>query len=131
MLKYRTISHLLKIFILPEVEGRIKNGTIRRCDLPFELHMFRIIQKKLPDGTPQNIIELNSEVNILIEAKIKRTTKPGDSITLTDIYPEECFISPPVYDGKPAAYFLCQSFFFDYFFVSIVVLIYLECRRMN
>jgi len=46
MLKYRTVSHLLKIFILPEIEKRIEKGTIKDCDLPVELYQFRAIQKK-------------------------------------------------------------------------------------
>jgi hypothetical protein len=115
MIKYRTISDLLKIFILPEVEKRIKNGIVKGIDLPIELHLFRIIQKKLSEGNALTIVELNKEVNFLVETKAKKAFAPGDRVTLDDIYPDECFIRPPVYDGKPTAYFLCQSFIFDYF----------------
>ena len=115
MIKHRIISDLLKMFILPEVEKRIKNGIVKKIDLPIELHLFRIIQKKMPDGNTLTIVELNKEVNLLVETRTKKGSSPGDRITLDDIYPDECFIKPPVYDGKPAGYFLCQSFIFDCF----------------
>ena len=115
MIKFRTISHLLEIHVLPEVEKRIKNGKIKEGDLPLELNQFRLIQKKLPKGNVLNIIELNQEVDLYIQVKVKRSVSAGESLTLKDIYPEECFISPPVYDGKSMAYFLCQSLFYDYF----------------
>lgn len=121
MIKFRTISHLLKIFILPEIDNRINNGTIKESNLPLELYQFRAIQRKLPDGTVLPIVELNQEVNLIAKVKVKRSVSTGEPLTLNDIYPEECFISPPVYDGKPAAYFLCQSLFFDYF-------LFFDCR---
>lgn len=115
MIKFRTISHLLEIYVLPEVEKRIKDGTIKGSDLPLEVNQFRLIQKKLPNGNMLSIVEINKEVNLRIQVKVKRSVSAGESLTLKDIYPEECFISPPVYDGKPTAYFLCQSLFFNYF----------------
>lgn len=121
MIKFRTISHLLKIFVYPEVEKRIKKGTIKESGLPLELFQFRAIQRKLPDGKVLPIVELNQEVNLKIEVKAKRQISAGEPLTLNDIYPEECFISPPVYDGQPAAYFLCQHVFFDY-------LLLFDCR---
>ena len=115
MIKFRTISHLLEIYILPEVGKRIKDGTIKGSDLPLEINQFRLIQKKLYNGSVLPIVEINQEVNLVAHVKVKRPVSAGESLTLKDIYPEECFISPPVYDGKPTAYFLCQSLFFDYF----------------
>lgn len=121
MIKFRTISQLLKIFVLPEVEKRIKDGTTKESDLPLELFQFRAVQKKQPDGKALPIVELNQEVNLLTEIKAKRQISAGEPLTLNDIYPDECFILPPVYDGQPAAYFLCQSAFFDY-------LLLFDCR---
>jgi len=115
MIKFRTISHLLEIYVLPEVKKRIGNGKIKESDLPLELNQFRLIQKKLAKGNVLNIIELNKEVNLRVKVKVKRAISAGESLTLKNIYPEECFICPPVYDGKPMAYFLCQSLFYDYF----------------
>ena len=47
MIKFRTIPHLLEIFVLPEIEKRLKSGQIRDGELPIE---FRAIQRKMPDG---------------------------------------------------------------------------------
>lgn len=121
MIKYRTISHLLQIFVLPEVEKRIKSGQIKDNGLPIELYQFRAIQRKLPDGKILPIVELNEELKLITRVKAKRAVSAGESLGLNDIYPEECFISPPVYDGKHAAYFLCQRMLFDYF-------LYFDCR---
>ena len=60
-------------------------------------------------------IEINKEVNLRIQVKVKRSVSAGESLTVKDIYPEKCFICPPVDNGEPMAYFLCQSLFFDYF----------------
>ena len=50
MIKFRTIPHLLEIFVLPEIEKRLKSGQIRDGELPIELYQFRAIQRKMPDG---------------------------------------------------------------------------------
>jgi len=121
MIRYRTISDLIKIFLLPEIEKRINDGTINEGDLPFEIIQFRAIQKKQSDGNILPIVELNKEVNIVTELKAKRDITAGEPLTIDDIYPDESFIVPPIYDGEPAAYFLCQSIFFDYF-------IFHDCR---
>jgi len=121
MIKFRTIAHLLQIFILPEVEKRIKNGQIKKNDLPINLYQFRAIQRKLADGKVLPIIELNEEVKLRAQVKVKKKIDAGEQITINDIYPEECYIAPPVYDGKHAAYFLCQSLLFDYF-------LFFDCR---
>lgn len=121
MIKYRTISHLIKLFLLPEIEKRIKDGTIEESNLPLEIIQFRAIQKKKSDGNILPIVELNQEVNIIAEVKVKRKVFPGEALTIDDIYPEECHITPPIYDGEPAAYFLCKSIFFDYF-------LFYDCR---
>lgn len=116
MMKYRTIAQLINLFILPEIEKRIKKGAIKKSDLPIEIIQFRAIQKKQSDGKVVPIVELNQEVNIVAEVGLKtpRAISVGDPLTVDDIYAEECFIMPPVYDDEPAAYFFCQSLFFDY-----------------
>lgn len=114
MIQFRTISQLLKMFILPEVEKRVREGIIKEDDLPLELSQFRAIQKKLPDGKLENIVELNQEVRIVAKVDYKRQISPGEIVTLDDINPEKCFVRPPVYDGKSAAYFLGLSQFVDY-----------------
>ena len=116
MIRYRTISDLIKIFLLPEIEKRINDGKINENDLPLEIIQFRAIQNKQSDGNILPIVELNQEVNIVTELKAKRAIAAGEPLTIEDIYPDESFIVPPIYDGEPAAYFLCQSIFFDYFF---------------
>jgi len=117
MIKFRTISQLIKVSILPEIEKRIQEGTISATDLPIELNQFRIIQRKLSDGNILPIIELNQEVSVVAKVEFKRSVSPGKSLTLDDIYPEKSFIEPPIYNGEPAAYFLCKSLIFDYMLI--------------
>lgn len=121
MVNYRTISGLIKIFVLPEIKKRIENGTINEKDLPLEIIQFRAIQQKQLKGKYLPIVELNQEVSILAEVKAKRKILEGEFVTIDDIYPDECFIEPPMYEGVPAAYFLFQSKFFDYF-------LFFDCR---
>ena len=121
MIKFRTIPHLLEIFVLPEIEKRLKSGQIRDGELPIELYQFRAIQRKMPDGKVLPIVELNDEVKLISKVKTKRAVSAGEPLGINDIYPDECFIVPPSYDGKHAAYFLCQRLMFDYF-------LYFDCR---
>lgn len=115
MIKFRTIGQLLNLYVLPEIEKRIAEGNIEESELPLNVFQFRAIQKKISEDKAQPIVEINEEVNIIAEIKAKREINAGESINLGDIYPDQCYILPPVYEGKPAAYFLCQSTFFDYF----------------
>ena len=118
MFHFRTISQILQMYILPEVVKRITDGTLQESDLPLEVHQFRAIDRKLPDGGVSRVTQLNQEVNIIAKVKFKeREISPNDvgkPVYLDDIDPEKCFIQPPIYDGKPAAYFLGQSLFIDY-----------------
>jgi hypothetical protein len=121
MIKFRTISELLRIYILPEIEKRIRDGVIKESALPFELYQFRAILRRLADGKVEPIVELNQEVNLVAEVKLRRPVDAGENLTLKDIYHEECFIEPPVYDGRTTAYFVCQCLFIDY-------LLFFDCR---
>jgi len=47
MIKFRTISHLLEIYVLPEIEKRIENGKIKRSDLPLEVNQFMANPKEI------------------------------------------------------------------------------------
>ncbi len=118
MLKFRTISDLVNVYVLPEVESRCQKGILDVSKLPIEVGQFLIIQGKLPDGKVENIIKFNEEVNLQHKVKLKRPVEKkeiGSIILLSDIYPDECFIVPPKHNGKDAAYFLCQSMLFDFF----------------
>ncbi|KGF71356.1 hypothetical protein DO97_00875 [Neosynechococcus sphagnicola sy1] len=121
LLFYRTISDILRLFVVPEVEGRVNNGSVKVEELPLELRAFRAIKRQLPDGSIQPIVEINNDINLTLQVKVNQAVQAGEAVTLDKIYPEECFIVPPLYDGQPAAYFLCQTFLLDYF-------IFFDCR---
>jgi len=115
MIQYRTMSQLLTNWVLPEIDKRIGEGKIKGSDLPIAVSQFRVIWRQLLDGESVNIVEVNEEVKLVAKVKLTRTVTEGELLTLDDIVPEECFIQAPTYDGKPAAYILCQSLNFDYF----------------
>ncbi|MEG4288119.1 hypothetical protein Q5692_03640 [Microcoleus sp. C2C3] len=79
-------------------------------ELPLELRAFRAIQRQLPDGSIEPIVEINNEINLILEVRVKQAVQAGEPVTFDKIHPEECFIVPPIYDEQPAAYFLCQTF---------------------
>lgn len=115
LLFYRSISDILRLFVVPEVESRVNNGSVKVEELPLELRAFRAIQRQLPDGSIQPIVEINNEINLTLQVRTRQAVQAGEPVTLDKIYPEECFIVPPIYDGKPAAYFFCETFLLDYF----------------
>jgi hypothetical protein len=103
------------MFIFPEVEKRIEKGEIQESDLPFEIYRFRAIQKKLPDGNIQPIVELNQEVELIFQVTATKAVFEDDKyLSLNDIDEKECFIMSPIYDGKPASYFFAETTFCDY-----------------
>ena len=114
LLFYRSISDILRLFVVPEVEGRVDNGSVKVEELPLELRAFRAIQRQLPDGSIQPIVEINNEINLILEVRVKQAVQAGEPVTLDKINPEECFIVPPIYDEQPAAYFFCQTFLLQY-----------------
>jgi hypothetical protein len=110
---YRRISDSVRLFIMPELDRRIKTGNIDRKDLPIELNQFRVL---LPIKQSNPIIEFNNEVNLLTEIKLKRKKKINEFITIDDIYPETCFfLTPQVYEGEEAAFWYYKSLYFDFF----------------
>ena len=110
LIPFRTISQITKVYVLPEVESRISSGIINSSQLPLNIKQFRLIQT-----SSEFIVELNDEVKIEANIKVKRAINAGELITLADIYPEECYIVPPTASGKPAPYFLFQSMFLTFF----------------
>lgn len=42
----RTVSHIIRMFAIPEIEKRIASGSITEANLPLEIKQFRAIQKK-------------------------------------------------------------------------------------
>lgn len=97
------------MFVVPEIERRVAAGTLFAAVLPFQVAQFRWIQ-----GDCKNTIEINDEVNLLVKVKVMRPVAKGESPTLTDIDPDECYLEGPVVDGKPAAFFLCRSTFLNF-----------------
>lgn len=113
LLYYRAISQILRLFVLPEVESRIGNS-LNKEELPLELRDFRVIQRKLPDGSIQSIVEINDEIRLTLQIKAKQAVQADEPFNIDKFDAEECFIVPPIYDEKPAAYVLCQTFLLDY-----------------
>jgi len=113
----RTLSQVLKMFIIPEIENRIANGSLKKEALPIEIHQFRASQKREADGRITPIVEIDEEVQLVAKVKLKNKKSPGEAITIQDIYPEEFFIQPPMYDGKPAGYFYWRSMFINEIFL--------------
>lgn len=74
MLFYRSISDILRLFVVPEVEGRVDNGSVKVEELPLELRAFRAIQRQLPDGSIQPIVEINNEINYKFNLKSQSET---------------------------------------------------------
>ncbi|AFY73661.1 hypothetical protein Syn7502_01601 [Synechococcus sp. PCC 7502] len=118
LLFYRSISDILRLFVVREVEGRVNKGSVKVEELPLEL---RAIQRQLSDGSIQPIVEINNEINLTLQVKFNQAVQAGEALTLNKIDPEECLIVPPLYDGQPAAYFLCQTFLLDYY-------MFFDCR---
>jgi hypothetical protein len=113
----RTVSQLLKICVLPEIENRVSKGAINPDKLPIEIWQFRISQKQETGGHYTPVIEINEEVKLAVKVKPKTALSPGSLVTLGDIYPDECYIEPPKYDGVPAGYFYWRSTFLNYIFI--------------
>ena len=115
MIQYRTLSQMLKLYVLPEVAARVSNGAIKGAALPMELRQFRVIWGQDSGQRTRLLVELNEEVKVVIKAKSTRPLQKGEPVSLEDIDPTECFIVRPEYGGKEAAYFLYQSFDFEHF----------------
>jgi len=113
VLKYRSISDLVKIFLLPEINKRINEGSINETELPYAINQVRVVQ---PNENATTIVELNEEATLITRIKLKRPMQVGEIVTLNDIYPEECFfITPCTHQDKPAAFWYYKSLYFDFY----------------
>ncbi len=109
LMAYRPLSEMLRLFVIPEIEHRVTTGMVQADKLPFQVHRFRYVH-----GGGKNIVEINDEVTIKAQVRITRPVAAGESLTLADIHPDDCFLEPPEVDGKPAAFFLCHSLFLNF-----------------
>jgi hypothetical protein len=100
----RTISQILRVYAVPELHARLSAGSIQKDQLPLRLYQFRLLS-----GDGQNKMEFNDDVQVVVQAKARRAIQTGQGVTLDDIYAEETILERPIINGKPAAYFLCQS----------------------
>jgi hypothetical protein len=109
LMTYRPMSQLLKIFVVPEIDKRVASGAIAATDLPLQVFQFRLVMA--PSG---NTVEINDQVDLRAKVKTTRPIAAGELLTLADIDPAECYLEGPLVDGKPAAFFLCQSSFLNF-----------------
>ena len=108
LMKYRPVSQMLKIIVLPELEKRVASGVISPDMLPVQVHKLRLVNPGLGCR-----VEFNEEANLELKVATKRPLKAGEPVMLDDIDPEKCFLKAPLVDGHPASYFLVQSAFLD------------------
>ena len=108
VMAYRPMSHMLRAFVVPDIDARAATERLKPTELPFQVMQFRMLQ--VPG---KSVIEINEAVNVLASVKVTRpmSIKVGQPITLADIDPAQCFLEPPTLDGKRAAFFLCRSAF--------------------
>ncbi len=114
MMKLRTIAHLLELFVIPEVRARIASGVLNEAALPVHVRLFQVVQGVRAGSEAVNTIQINEEVEVVVKAKPTRSVQAGEPLTLSDIDPDDCHIQRPEFEGRPASYFLCQGFLFDY-----------------
>lgn len=114
-MKYRQISEIIRLFVLPEIQKRIDDGRVNADALPLELSNFCAYQQKKSDGSIIPIVELNEEVSLLYKAKFKNgqcnENMIGKHYHINEFEPNEFYIMPPEYEGKPCAYFYFNRIF--------------------
>ena len=108
LMVYRPVSQMLKLFVLPEIDRRVRSGVIRKASLPLQVHQFRVVQPG-----PGHVVELNEETRLTIKVKATKALKAGQLLALGDIDPDSSVLEPPVVDGTPRSYFLFQSAFLN------------------
>jgi len=116
ILKYRPISEIIRIFVLPEIERRLQEGKLTGSDFPVELHQFRAYQIKKEDDKIEPIVQLNNEFDLKIRTKLKDPQKKiekGQLLTVSEIELEECYIFPPEHKGRPCGYFYFNRVFLE------------------
>ena len=108
LMVYRPISQMLQLFVLPELDRRVGSGVIAEGSLPLQVHAFRVVQPG-----PGHIVELNEEVQLQLQVKVKTPVEAGQPVRLRDIYPDSSVLQPPIVDGEPKSYYLLQSGFLN------------------
>lgn len=108
---FRTISHFLKLIVIPEVENRINKGVINNVNLPVQINQFKLVWDNLNNKI---ITELNNEVEIIVDVKGKREIKAGEALMVKDIYPDECYIKNPIIDGRTCSFYICKSLYLGF-----------------
>jgi len=111
---FRPLAHFLHQYVLPNLTARLSSGAIREDALPVEVRTFRAFGRPSEGGKVSNVVELNEEVQLRIRTKSTRPIEAGEEVTSADIQPEECYIEPPMHNGKPLAYFLYVRLFLNH-----------------
>ena len=105
---YRPISQMLQIFVLPEIDKRVKSGAIAEASLPLHVHQFRVVQPG-----PEHLVELNDQVHLTVRVKTRKAIEVGQPVHLDDIDADSAELGPPIVDGRPRSYFLLRSAFLN------------------
>jgi hypothetical protein len=116
VLKYRPISEVIRIFVLPEIDKRLREGRLSSTNFPIELQQFRAYQVNEGAGKIKPVVQLNNEVDLKIRTKLKDPSKKieiGQILTTSEIELEECHIFPPEQSGKPCGYFYFNRVFLE------------------
>ena len=77
LMVYRPVSQMLQLFVLPELDRRVGSGVIAEASLPLQVHTFRVVQPG-----PEHIVELNEEVQLQLQVKVKTTVEAGQPVSL-------------------------------------------------
>ena len=86
------------------------NGSVKVEELPLELRAFRAIQRQLPDGSIEPIVEINNEINLILEVRVKQAVQAGEPVTLDKIHPEECLLFHLYMMSNPPHTFCAKHF---------------------
>lgn len=105
---YRPISQMLQIFVLPEIDRRVKSGAITETSLPLHVHQFRVVQPG-----PEHFVELNDQVHLRVRVRTRKAMKLGQPVHLDEIDADSAELGPPIVDGTPRSYFLLRSAFLN------------------
>jgi hypothetical protein len=114
VLLFRPLAHFLKSYVLPGLELRVKSGAVPMTALPVEIKAFKVVPEPMDGGGFSSQVDLNEEVKLEVRAKATRPIEKGEMVALADIHPDECYIVPPMHEGKPLAYFLYLRQFLDH-----------------
>ncbi len=101
-------------YVLPDLDQRVDRGAISATALPIEVSAFKVFSMPNDTGDSSVVVQLNEEVDLQVIMKSTRPVAKGETLTLADIHPDECYIQSPTHDGKPLPYFLYLRQFLDH-----------------